>query len=45
VARRCGWITPARLGCRAPVTTPMVEVGPPRGRRILAGLLAEEAGG
>lgn len=33
------------LGCRALVTKPEVEVGPPRGRRILADLLAEEAGG
>jgi len=33
------------LGCRALVTMPVVEIGPPRGRRILADLLAEEAGG
>ena len=33
------------LGCRALVTKPAVEVGPPRGRRILADLLTEEAGG
>jgi succinate dehydrogenase/fumarate reductase-like Fe-S protein len=30
------------LGCRALVTAPTIEVGPPRGRPILADLLAEE---
>jgi succinate dehydrogenase/fumarate reductase-like Fe-S protein len=30
------------LGCRALVTAARIEVAPPRGRRILADLLAEE---
>ncbi len=32
------------LGCRTLVTGTSIELGPPRGRRLLADLLAEESG-